>query len=132
MRIEGEPWMNAGEILELAHDAVRIDEDDDLEHRLQRLERLEAMHRKRAREAHRARMARKIDGKRLDLETKHVVRRDPEEIECSTHLLFITKNLERVGDHATNIAEVIEFQLSGVWKTTQRPKGGDDLQSTVN
>lgn len=54
---------------------------------------------------------------------------DPDEIECSTHLLFITKNLERVGDHATNIAEVIEFQLSGGWKTTQRPKGGDDLQS---
>lgn len=51
-------------------------------------------------------------------------RKDPEEIECSTHLLFITKNLERVGDHATNIAEVIEFQLSGGWKTAQRPKGG--------
>ena len=56
-------------------------------------------------------------------------RKDPEEIECSTHLLFITKNLERVGDHATNIAEVIQFQLSGGWKTTPRPKGGDDLQT---
>ena len=56
-------------------------------------------------------------------------RKDPEVIECSTHLLFITKNLERVGDHATNIAEVIQFQLSGGWKTTPRPKGGDDLQS---
>jgi phosphate transport system protein len=56
-------------------------------------------------------------------------RREPEEIECSTHLLFITKNLERVGDHATNIAEVIEFQLSGGWKTAARPKGGDSLQS---
>jgi phosphate transport system protein len=52
-------------------------------------------------------------------------RRNPEEIESSTHLLFITKNLERVGDHATNIAEVIEFQLSGGWKTQARPKGGD-------
>ena len=58
-------------------------------------------------------------------------RKDSEEIECSTQLLFITKNLERVGDHATNIAEVIEFQLSGGWKTEQRPKGGDELQSTV-
>jgi phosphate transport system protein len=58
-------------------------------------------------------------------------RRDAEEIECSTHLLFITKNLERVGDHATNIAEVIEFQLSGGWKTTQRPKGGEAQQTTV-
>jgi phosphate uptake regulator len=56
-------------------------------------------------------------------------RRDPEEIECSTHLLFVTKNLERVGDHATNIAEVIQFQLSGGWKTTPRPKGGDELPS---
>ena len=59
-------------------------------------------------------------------------RTDPEVIECSTHLLFITKNLERVGDHATNIAEVIQFQLSGGWKTTPRPKGGDDLQSAGN
>jgi phosphate transport system protein len=50
-----------------------------------------------------------------------------EEIECSTHLLFITKNLERVGDHATNIAEVIQFQMSGGWKTAERPKG-DTLQ----
>ncbi len=53
------------------------------------------------------------------------------EVECSTHLLFITKNLERVGDHATNIAEVIQFQLSGGWKTQQRPKGGDSLQSSI-
>jgi phosphate transport system protein len=51
-----------------------------------------------------------------------------DEIECSTHLLFVTKNLERVGDHATNIAEVIQFQLSGGWKTGERPKGGDNLQ----
>ncbi len=51
-----------------------------------------------------------------------------DEVECSTHLLFVTKNLERVGDHATNIAEVIQFQLSGGWKTAERPKGGDSLQ----
>ncbi len=67
-----------------------------------------------------------ISGMSQDMIAK---RKDPEEIECSTHLLFITKNLERVGDHATNIAEVIEFQLSGGWRTTQRPKGGDALQS---
>jgi phosphate transport system protein len=59
-------------------------------------------------------------------------RKDSEEIECSTHLLFVTKNLERVGDHATNIAEVIQFQLSGGWKTTPRPKGGDEMQSAAN
>lgn len=53
------------------------------------------------------------------------------EIESSTHFLFITKNLERVGDHATNIAEVIQFQLSGSWKTSQRRKGGDGLPTAA-
>jgi phosphate uptake regulator len=43
------------------------------------------------------------------------------EVESAAHFLFITKNLERVGDHATNIAEVIQFQISGSWKTSQRP-----------
>jgi len=55
--------------------------------------------------------------------------RKEQEIECSTHLLFITKNLERVGDHATNVAEVIQFQLSGGWKTAPRPKGGEERQT---
>jgi phosphate transport system protein len=41
-------------------------------------------------------------------------------IEGQTHLLFIAKNLERVGDHATNIAEVIQFQLSGSWMASNR------------
>ena len=58
-------------------------------------------------------------------------RRNADEIECSTHLLFITKNLERVGDHATNIAEVIEFQLSGGWKTHARPKGRDSFPAAA-
>ncbi|MEQ9447949.1 MAG: phosphate signaling complex protein PhoU, partial [Rhodospirillaceae bacterium] len=53
--------------------------------------------------------------------------KDPAEIESSTHLLFITKNLERVGDHATNIAEVIQYQLSGNWKTSERPRGGAEV-----
>ena len=47
---------------------------------------------------------------------------DPESIECGAHFMFIAKNLERVGDHATNIAEVIEFQLSGNWRSWERPK----------
>jgi phosphate transport system protein len=33
----------------------------------------------------------------------------------STHLLFIAKNLERVGDHATNIAEMVYFAATGVY-----------------
>lgn len=55
----------------------------------------------------------------------------PAEVESSTHFLFITKNLERVGDHATNIAEVIQFQLSGNWTTSQRPKGGEALPTAA-
>lgn len=52
---------------------------------------------------------------------------DSEAIECGAHFLFIGKNLERVGDHATNIAEVIEFQMSGSWRTDDRPKGDGGL-----
>jgi phosphate transport system protein len=46
---------------------------------------------------------------------------DPSSIECSTHLLFITKNLERIGDHATNIAELICYQTTG-GELIDRPK----------
>ena len=38
-----------------------------------------------------------------------------------THLLFIAKNLERIGDHATNIAELVHYQLTGD-DLTDRPK----------
>jgi phosphate transport system protein len=37
------------------------------------------------------------------------------------HLLFIAKNLERIGDHATNIAELVHYQLTGD-DLTDRPK----------
>jgi phosphate transport system protein len=56
---------------------------------------------------------------------------DSGEVECSTHFLFMAKNLERVGDHATNIAEVIQFQLSGSWVREARPKGGDALPAAA-
>jgi phosphate transport system protein len=46
---------------------------------------------------------------------------DPSSIEASTHLLFITKNLERIGDHATNIAELICYQATG-GELIDRPK----------
>ncbi len=38
---------------------------------------------------------------------------DPVTITASTHLLFIAKNLERIGDHATNIAELVHYQITG-------------------
>jgi len=46
---------------------------------------------------------------------------DPSSIEASTHLLFITKNLERIGDHATNIAELVCYQATG-GELMDRPK----------
>jgi phosphate transport system protein len=47
---------------------------------------------------------------------------DPRTIGASAHLLFIAKNLERIGDYATNIAEVIHFELTGEEIATKRPK----------
>ena len=47
---------------------------------------------------------------------------DPRTINACTHLLFVAKNLERIGDHATNIAEIIHFELTGEELTSQRPK----------
>jgi len=38
---------------------------------------------------------------------------DPRMIGASAHLLFVAKNLERIGDHATNIAEVIHYLVTG-------------------
>ena len=38
---------------------------------------------------------------------------DPRTITACTHLLFMAKNLERIGDHATNIAEIIHYEITG-------------------
>ncbi len=48
---------------------------------------------------------------------------DPRTITVSTHLLFIAKNLERVGDHCTNVAETIHFLSTGANFKGERPKG---------
>jgi len=48
---------------------------------------------------------------------------DPRNISPCTHLLFIAKNIERIGDHATNIAETIHFLVHGRPLETARPKG---------
>lgn len=55
---------------------------------------------------------------------------DPRSIGLSTHLLFGGKNIERVGDHTTNIAETIHFLVRGVNITDERPKG-DETSSTL-
>ena len=47
---------------------------------------------------------------------------DPRTISACTHLLFMAKNLERIGDHATNIAEIIHYEITGEELTGERPK----------
>jgi len=48
---------------------------------------------------------------------------DPRTITPCAHLLFVAKNLERIGDHATNIAEIIHYELTGEPLSAPRPKG---------
>ncbi len=53
----------------------------------------------------------------LSLMTNH-----PGSVAAGAHLLFIAKNLERIGDHATNIAEILHFQMTGQELIGERPK----------
>jgi phosphate transport system protein len=55
---------------------------------------------------------------------------DPRNIGLSTHLLFGAKNIERVGDHTTNIAETVHYLVRGTILADDRPKG-DDTSSTL-
>lgn len=54
---------------------------------------------------------------------------DPRNITTCTHLLFCAKNIERVGDHATNIAETIYYMTTGAQPEGERPK--DDTTTAV-
>ena len=51
---------------------------------------------------------------------------DPRTITAGTHLLFMAKNLERIGDHATNIAETIYYEITGQEFTGERPRWNPD------
>jgi len=51
---------------------------------------------------------------------------NPNNIGQSTHLLFIAKNIERVGDHATNIAEMVYYASTGQ-HLADRPRGHSPL-----
>ena len=46
----------------------------------------------------------------------------PNQVAAGAHLLFVAKNLERIGDHATNIAEILHFQMTGRELIGERPK----------
>ena len=48
----------------------------------------------------------------------------PQSITAATHLLFVAKNLERIGDHATNVAEMVYFAATGT-HLGEREKGAD-------
>ncbi len=50
---------------------------------------------------------------------------DPRNIGMCTHLLFGAKNIERIGDHTTNIAENIHYLVHGVLPEGDRPKGDE-------
>ncbi|MGI4877064.1 MAG: phosphate signaling complex protein PhoU [Janthinobacterium lividum] len=54
---------------------------------------------------------------------------NPHHITPSTHLLFIAKNLERIGDHATNVAEMVYYSATGEYIAT-RPKTDDTAYAT--
>ena len=76
------------------------------------------------------------DDKAIDEEFRAFVRKlitymmeDPRNITPCTHLLFMAKNLERVGDHATNIAENVWFLVHGEQPLPPREKR-DETSST--
>jgi phosphate transport system protein len=51
---------------------------------------------------------------------------DPRNISFCAHLLFCSKNIERIGDHATNIAETVYYLVTGGTLPPDRPKGRPD------
>jgi phosphate transport system protein len=56
---------------------------------------------------------------------------DPRNITFCTHLLFCAKNIERMGDHATNIAETVHYMVQGRPLVDERPKGDTTASTTV-
>ncbi len=55
---------------------------------------------------------------------------DPRNITPCTHLLFVAKNIERIGDHTTGIAEQVHFMVHGKMPADERPKE-DNSSSTI-
>ncbi len=56
---------------------------------------------------------------------------DPRNITPCTHLLFIAKNMERIGDHATNVAEIAYYAITGEVLPEGRPKGDNSAYAVV-
>ncbi len=79
----------------------------------------------------------RADDEKIDVQYTAVFRElltymmeDPRNITACTHLLFCAKNLERIGDHVTNIAENAYFVMTGEQLPVQRPKL-DETSMTV-
>ncbi len=56
---------------------------------------------------------------------------DPRNITFCIHLMFCAKNIERMGDHATNIAETVHYMIEGRAIADQRPKGDTTAFATM-
>ena len=56
-------------------------------------------------------------------EVANYLQKDKKNLEMATHLLFVTKNIERAGDHITNIAESLYYLIEGEYLEGARPKG---------
>jgi phosphate transport system protein len=56
---------------------------------------------------------------------------DPRNITFCIHLMFCAKNIERMGDHATNIAETVYYMIEGRAIVDQRPKGDTTSFATL-
>jgi phosphate transport system protein len=56
---------------------------------------------------------------------------DPRNITLCIHLVFCAKNIERMGDHATNIAETVYYMVEGRALADERPKGDTTASATV-
>ena len=59
-----------------------------------------------------------------------VMMEKPARINACTQMVFIAKNFERVGDHATNIAEALHYFMTGEQLEEDRPKG-DETATTI-
>ena len=80
----------------------------------------------------------RVDDEKIDIQYTAVFRElltymmeDPRNITACTHLLFCAKNLERIGDHVTNIAENAYYIVTGRQLPLQRPKT-DETQAPVD
>ena len=56
---------------------------------------------------------------------------DPRTIGLCTHLLFVAKNIERCGDHCTNIAEVVYHMVRADHLAANRPKADTTSETSV-